>query len=183
VEFRQQGFEAARIDKIAARASVAAGTVYNYFPTKETLLGAVVAFYRRDSAKHRSQLVLRPVNDPVRALSSYYGMLFDDCLRVLDRRLWRHVYAQGVVGSWGKHGDEVMDHEQLLINEQVAILERLQERGSLAGDVNVIALADTIHAIGFFWWHSFLADESVSLRSAKRTVGGRIAFVLAPYIS
>lgn len=41
--FYEAGFEAAPTAEIAARAGVAAGTIFSYFPTKELMLLAVVA--------------------------------------------------------------------------------------------------------------------------------------------
>ncbi len=41
--FARDGYDAANIDQIALAAGVAKGTVYNYFPSKERLFGAVLA--------------------------------------------------------------------------------------------------------------------------------------------
>ena len=41
--FRDLGFDAVRMEAIAALAAVSAGTVYNYFPTKRDLLVAIVS--------------------------------------------------------------------------------------------------------------------------------------------
>lgn len=41
-EFISKGFESARIDKIAKKAGVAKGTVYLYFPNKETLFDEMI---------------------------------------------------------------------------------------------------------------------------------------------
>jgi len=47
-EFLENGFEGAKMAKIASRAGVAEGTIYLYFKNKNALLGAVVgAFYAR----------------------------------------------------------------------------------------------------------------------------------------
>ncbi len=41
--FRQKGFEQATTREIARRAGIASGTLFNYFPTKEALVTALVA--------------------------------------------------------------------------------------------------------------------------------------------
>ena len=41
-EFRQQGFEATSMDRIAATAGVSKRTVYNHFPSKDTLFGEIL---------------------------------------------------------------------------------------------------------------------------------------------
>jgi AcrR family transcriptional regulator len=40
--FRERGFEATTVDEIVARADVAKGTFFNYFPRKEAVLGAML---------------------------------------------------------------------------------------------------------------------------------------------
>jgi TetR/AcrR family transcriptional regulator, cholesterol catabolism regulator len=39
--FREKGYDAATVEEIAERADVAKGTFFNYFPRKDTLLGAL----------------------------------------------------------------------------------------------------------------------------------------------
>jgi len=55
-EFAAAGFDAARIDTIAARAGVAKGSVYNYFSTKEDLFAAVIAEGARAAAENFHRL-------------------------------------------------------------------------------------------------------------------------------
>jgi AcrR family transcriptional regulator len=41
--FRKEGFEAATTRDIARQARIAAGTIFNYFPSKEAIVSAMVA--------------------------------------------------------------------------------------------------------------------------------------------
>jgi AcrR family transcriptional regulator len=51
--FREQGFDAATMRDIAARAGVATGAAYYYYPSKDAI---VMDFYRRSSAETQRQL-------------------------------------------------------------------------------------------------------------------------------
>src|SRR5947209_7467227 len=51
--FREQGFDAATMRDIAARAGVATGAAYYYYPSKDAI---VMDFYRRSSAETQPQL-------------------------------------------------------------------------------------------------------------------------------
>jgi TetR/AcrR family transcriptional regulator of autoinduction and epiphytic fitness len=81
VEFRQSGYEATSMDRVAASAGVSKRTVYNHFPSKEALFGQIIQqlseriaeeldlSYRRDRPL-RAQLLelvsqkLRLLHDP-----------------------------------------------------------------------------------------------------------------------
>jgi AcrR family transcriptional regulator len=52
--FSRSGFEAATTREIAAAAGVAAGTLFNYFPSKEAIAAAMVA-EAMDEARHASE--------------------------------------------------------------------------------------------------------------------------------
>ena len=45
--FIRQGFHATSMRKIAARAGTSLGNLYNYYPTKEAILGSIISKYQR----------------------------------------------------------------------------------------------------------------------------------------
>lgn len=55
-EFRSKGFDATSMDKIAATAEVSKRTVYNHFPSKEELFGAIL-MHLWESASAQSEIV------------------------------------------------------------------------------------------------------------------------------
>lgn len=85
--FRSSGFESARIGEIADLASVAESTVYNYFPSKDTLLLELVSFYRQESSEARNKIVLNPLSDALESIYSYYAELLDRSLKYLDKKI------------------------------------------------------------------------------------------------
>lgn len=175
--FKRRGFENARIDQIADLASVSAGTVYNYFPTKEALLLALVIFYRAESAQARQKLVENPSADPLEAIYAYYSELLDRSLKYLDKKIWKHVQAASILGAWERFGNELMTTERNMIEEQTRILRNLKSKKRLPQGVDEGLLAEMIHAIGYFWWQTFLAQESLSIGEAKRIMRRRLRFL------
>lgn len=87
-EFRAHGFEATSMDRIATRAEVSKRTVYNHFPSKETLFADILMQLWNVSAPER-ELAYRndvPLRDQLRELlAAKLRMLNDSNLLDLAR--------------------------------------------------------------------------------------------------
>ena len=60
--FIRQGFHATSMRNIAARAGTSLGNLYNYYPTKEAILGSIISKYQRViDERLRSNLIARRV--------------------------------------------------------------------------------------------------------------------------
>jgi len=68
------GFHAARIPEIAQAAGVAAGTIYNYFPSKEELVNALLAGLRRHLARELAEVLPRPDGDVRAEFDALWGV-------------------------------------------------------------------------------------------------------------
>jgi AcrR family transcriptional regulator len=60
--FKRQGVEATTIDEICAKADVAKGTFFNYFPPKEAVFGYLADWFAQAEAE--SAQSLRPTGRP-----------------------------------------------------------------------------------------------------------------------
>lgn len=89
--FAEQGFAAATTRAIARAAGVAAGTVFNYFPTKEALAAALLAqgyaeaWAERDAAERTNELLEE----------SLFALVAAELRHLAPRRAW----AAEVVGA------------------------------------------------------------------------------------
>jgi AcrR family transcriptional regulator len=175
--FKKKGFDGARIDEVADRADVSPGTVYNYFPTKDALLLALVSLYRAEARTERVGFMNNPPDDPCKAFSTLYGMLLDGTLKYLDRTTWRHAQVASIASSWEAGRLDIWDNEFELIKEQEQLLQVLKERGRLPKDYDHAFWARTIHCIGFFWSQQFLADDGVTLSDTKRRMAEQFEII------
>ncbi len=72
--FRKQGFESTTVDQIAEKADVAKGTLYNYFPSKESILHG----YAQQGAAEtmtRTESLIESLPDTGARLSALFGHL------------------------------------------------------------------------------------------------------------
>ena len=88
VEFRDNGFEATSVDKVAARAEVSKRTLYNHFPSKDELFAAILHILWESSASalQRAYEPARPVREQLlELLHGKLAMLADDNFLALAR--------------------------------------------------------------------------------------------------
>ena len=79
--FARKGFAGVAMEDLAARAGLAVGTLYNYFPSK---LAVLLAILRREteSLLARGQKILdAPGRDPVAAVFAFTEIFLDDFMR------------------------------------------------------------------------------------------------------
>ncbi|TRX74184.1 TetR/AcrR family transcriptional regulator [Pseudomonas mangiferae] len=166
--FKAKGVDGARLEEIAEKADVSLGTIYNYFPTKDALLLALVTLYRTEAREERLPLMENPPADVCETFCQLYSHLIDGALKYLDRAIWRHGQVVGLVSSWEPGRQESWDNEQILIKDQEALLLHFQAQGRLPADLQPALWATTLHAVGLFWWQYFLANDTFSADEAKQ---------------
>ncbi len=87
-EFRDNGFEATSVDKVAARAEVSKRTLYNHFPSKDELFAAILHILWESSASEtrRAYEPKQPVREQLlELLQGKLAMLADDHFLALAR--------------------------------------------------------------------------------------------------
>jgi len=75
-EFSSQGYDQANINTISTKAGFAKGTVYNYFPTKQALLAALIDDIAREHLEYM-QAAIHDITDPVARLRSFFQAGFE----------------------------------------------------------------------------------------------------------
>jgi AcrR family transcriptional regulator len=177
--FRQKGYDSARIEEIARRAVVSPGTVYNYFPTKDGLLLALVSSYREAANKACQHIVRDPPSDALEALMAFHGSLLDQGLKFLDRTVWRYVYSASIIGAWHSPEDDHWHRERTLVADQIALLRALKDRGVLRSDFPEREWAEVVHSIVYFQWQTFMADEEMTPAQLKSIIRRQFRIVIA----
>lgn len=93
--FAERGFEAARLDDVAERASVAKGTLYLYFKDKETLFEEVVRSAASPVLARLGELTAKSDLPFDRILDTLYDVFVTDILGTERKLLIRLVLTEG----------------------------------------------------------------------------------------
>jgi AcrR family transcriptional regulator len=126
--FAEQGRNA-QIDDIARRAEVGVGTVYRHFPTKEALIGELIAV-KLSALRDRARRKLAEGGDPGEAFRSFLQEQAEVIAKdaTLQQMLWAES-EEAMVAAASLH-DEV--------NEAVgALIDRAKEAGAIRADLEV----------------------------------------------
>ena len=75
-EIARQGYDQANINTISTKAGFAKGTVYNYFPTKQALLTALIDNIAQEHFEYM-QAAIHDIMDPVARLKSFFQAGFE----------------------------------------------------------------------------------------------------------
>ncbi|KAA2244033.1 TetR/AcrR family transcriptional regulator [Salinarimonas soli] len=136
-EFAEKGFAATRLDDVAARAGIAKGTIYRYFPSKEALFEA--ALISR----------VAPMLDGVEAVLADYPGSSADLLRLLLERVHRElvdsdarILMRVIIAEGSRFPAIAEAHYTHSIAKGRAILERIVARGVAKGEFRPGAAAD-----------------------------------------
>ena len=93
--FAERGFEAARLDDVAARAGVAKGTLYLYFQSKEALFEALIRSAVTPVIEQFGKVAAAPDIPPVKALEALFAIFEKDVLGTRRKLLLRLIIAEG----------------------------------------------------------------------------------------
>jgi len=164
--FHERGYEATSVEAITSAAGVAKGTFFNYFPSKEAVLGYMG---RAQMAHLEAQLQAQPgfaqldVRAQLQAILATLAQGIEgqrDLARVVAVEAMRHRVAAA------EHQHSAQQFELLLHS----LLGQAQARGELRPDIPAQAMAALLHDIYFATVLRWLSDDQGALEPLLNTV-------------
>lgn len=142
--FRAQGYDAVRIEDIAAAAEVSAGTCYNYFSTKGDLLLAIVSMEVEEVAEAGHALVEAPPEDIASALGGLIRLYYDHSLHYLSKEMWRKAMAFSIEAPATPFSQRYTELDALLIAQVCDLVAALQHRGRARADLDPMVVGRVV---------------------------------------
>lgn len=142
--FREQGYDAVRIEDIAAAAEVSAGTCYNYFSTKGDLLLAIVSMEVEEVVEAGESVVTDPPPNIAEALDALIRIYYDHSLHYLSKPMWRTAMALSIEAPGTPFSQRYTALDGLLAQQVCDLIAALQQRGIARRDFDVQAMGQVI---------------------------------------
>ena len=167
--FRTQGFDAVRIEDIAAAAEVSAGTCYNYFSTKGDLLLAIVSMEVEEVVEAGRALVENPPADTARALGGLIRLYYDHSLHYLSKEMWRKAMAFSIEAPGTPFSQRYTELDSLLATQVCGLLAALKRRGLTRPDLDPMTLGQITFNTLNQMFIEFVKADAMPLSDLHRT--------------
>lgn len=169
--FVEKGFAATRAEEVAKLAGVSKGTLYLYYPSKEELLKAVIAFYLSERIANSAEQV-RQIDGPMAPV-----------LREMLVAWWQQTYASPASGAFKLIISEVRNFPDIaefyareVMEPGHQLVATILERGIASGEFRAVDVESAVHslllpmvmlcthkhAIGACTQHSIAADKFIA---------------------
>jgi len=159
--FRQDGYDTTRMDDIAAAADVSTKTVYNYFPTKQSLLAALLQEDRaRMTTAYQAVLDDTPA-DLAEALAVMIRADLGDALTIEDKRLWRELMA-AETRSHDRSDDAFTSNRGVFIGYIEKLLLKFRKNGVLSRSLSLPIASEMVYAIYSYDFRQYCSSETMT---------------------
>lgn len=177
--FRRDGFRATGIEAIAARANLATGTLYNYFPSKGDILLALVALDGEEVRAAGAKLIARPPRDPETAITRLLEIYIEHSLVHLTKDEWRHALANYFLQPDSRFGQGYAALDGKLAAQVCELVSALQSRGSLSPDIDSESAGRLLFYLCNSEFTLFVVNEAMPMAELKQRMSRQIAIVMS----
>lgn len=176
--FAEHGFEAARLDEVAARAGVAKGTLYLYFTDKTALFEEIVRAAAGPVRAHLEALAEMPDQPTRLLLQKLFGFFVNEVLGTDRKLILRLIISEGPRFPALAH----FYHAEV-VSRGLVTLTRIIERGIARGEIRSRAVAQFPQLVMAPLLVSLLWDglfQSISPLDIARMLDAHIDLLTAP---
>jgi AcrR family transcriptional regulator len=163
--FARKGYPDVAMEEVAAKAGLAVGTIYNYFPSKSSLLLAIIRSETEALVARGQKILASPPSDPVEAASAFTEIFLDDFTRD-DRRLWRELFGAAIAEP-STVGRRLFDRDAQLVSQLASLLEHYRTIGVLASDIEPMPAATVLYGVCFTWMTAYLMNDAITAEMVR----------------
>jgi AcrR family transcriptional regulator len=168
--FREFGYDAVKMEDIAASAEVSIGTIYNYYQNKGDLLVAIVALEVHEVLRNGETVIADPPPSAERAVDALIGGYIEHSLHYLSKEMWRQALAISTQQPASPFGETYMDLDSELSRQTCQLIEKLQASGSLNREADARSLGEIVFNNTNMNFIAFVKTGSMSIPELRATL-------------
>ncbi|NML76397.1 TetR/AcrR family transcriptional regulator [Rhizobium sp. S-51] len=168
--FREQGYDAARIEDIAEMAEVSVGTLYNYYQNKGDVLVATVSMEVTEVLEAGESIVANPPLNVEEALRALIEQYYDHSLVYLSKEMWRTAMASSIQQPETPLSKRYTELDQRLCAQVVQLVMTLQRRGVVIAGVDARAIGEVFFNNLNMMFIEFCKVDAMPLEELKARV-------------
>jgi AcrR family transcriptional regulator len=124
--FRKHGYDAVKMEFIAAEAEVSIGTIYNYYRNKGDLLVAIVALEVNEVLAIGENVIAKPPHSAAKAIDKLISTYIEHSLVYLSKEMWRQAMAISIQQPGSPFGLAYSALDVALAQQICRLLETMQ---------------------------------------------------------
>ena len=168
--FRSVGFDATRMEDIAAGADVGTGTAYNYFANKGELLLAIASI-EVEGIMEKARIALeRPVPDIATALDRLVAAYLDNSLVFLDKAMWRAAIALSVKQPDMPFGRRYSELDASLVRQISELFLSLQAKRLIAPAIDTACASQLFYNNLTTMFSEFIKHDASTIAEIKDAI-------------
>lgn len=159
--FREHGYEESRIEDIAIRADVSTKTVYNYFPTKQTILIGLLSEDRRSLSSAYEAIVRNPPADVAEGLALLIRADVGDVRSEDDKKLWRELLA-AETRDHVQCNDGFESNRKIFVDYVKQLLKHYKDKGNITSTLSIPIAAEIVYAINAYDFRRYCSQPTAT---------------------
>jgi AcrR family transcriptional regulator len=168
--FKRDGYEAVKMEAIAAASEVSIGTIYNYYQNKGDLLVAIVSMEVHEVLQAGAGVVAQPPKNAIDAVDTLVGIYYDHSLIYLSKEMWRVAMSISTQQPFSPFGLSYIELDAALKAQTHALILKLQTMRLVQPDCDAEAVGEVIFNNLNMMFIGFVKDETMKLLHLRRQV-------------
>ena len=168
--FRSVGYDATRLEMIAAESGVSVGTVYNYYENKGDLLVAIVALEVNEVLAAGSRLVAAPPRGTAHAINALMSIYLDHSLIYLSKEMWREAMAITIRQPHTAFSSAYVELDRLLMEQVCDLLLALQSCGEVRRNIDLRSCGELLFNNLNMMFTCYVREDTMTLQALKDQV-------------
>ena len=181
--FRDHGYDAVKMEAIAAAAEVSIGTIYNYYQNKGDLLVAIVAMEVNEVLAAGEKVIAKPPRNAEKAIDGLIGNYIDHSLVYLSKEMWRQAMAISIQQPDSPFGLAYSALDVALAQQTCGLIEKLQALGLVNARADAKSFGELIFNNTNMMFTVFVKSETMTVSQLRLAIRKQLRPVVAALVA